>query len=144
MPIGRNQDDESRYLWRVSGMGIELLGAILLCGGVGWLVDRYVVGGGARWLTVGALLGIAVGGYNFVRQALALNRRASEAYRREYPDGRRPPPHTPPPNTHHPPSPGGSTDPFRSSRTESGGGNGGERSVGDGDDEWRFPPRFED
>lgn len=69
-------------LWALSGLGFELFGAIAGMGFLGWAVDRYIIGSGSTALMVGLLIGILGGGSNFIRKALALNRRAVADYRR--------------------------------------------------------------
>jgi F0F1-type ATP synthase assembly protein I len=69
-------------LWALSGLGAELFGGIAGMGLVGWVADRFLVGSGHTWLLIGLVIGIIGGGANFIRQALSLNRRAAEEYRR--------------------------------------------------------------
>ena len=74
-------ETESSDLWKLSGMGMELFGSIAAAGLVGWLIDR-AAGSGQRWLLICLIVGIIVGGFNFFRRAMAMNRRATETYRR--------------------------------------------------------------
>lgn len=71
---------EMRRLWGIGGMGLELAGAIVLLGLVGWWIDgKYNTG---PWFALtGALIGIVGGGYNFIRRAKSMSR-ASPAARR--------------------------------------------------------------
>lgn len=69
-------------LWALSGLGAELFGGIAGMGLLGWAIDRFVVGSGHTWLLIGLVVGIIGGGANFIRQALSLNRKAAEEYRR--------------------------------------------------------------
>lgn len=70
-------------LWALSGLGAELFGGIAGMGLLGWVIDRYVVGSGTTWLLVCLVVGIIGGGANFIRQALALNRKAAAEYKRD-------------------------------------------------------------
>jgi F0F1-type ATP synthase assembly protein I len=76
------EGEEERSLWRASGLGIELAGSIGGMAVVGWLIDRWV-GTSPMWLLILLGVGTVGGTYNFVRQAMALNRKASEAYRQK-------------------------------------------------------------
>lgn len=65
---GASDGERSRNaaLWRgldhASMMQVELIAALLIWGGIGWLVDRWL--GSGPWLTVvGALVGYAAGFY---------------------------------------------------------------------------------
>lgn len=78
-----NKTGDTKGLWRVSGMGVELVGAILGMMFIGWLIDRWQ-GTAPRWLTIGALVGLVGGGLNFIRKALALNKAATEQYKRDH------------------------------------------------------------
>lgn len=61
--------------WAVSGLGMELAGAVIGMGLLGWGVDYFF--GTEPWgLTIGAVVGLLGGGYNFVKRARALQRRA--------------------------------------------------------------------
>lgn len=71
---------ESRSLWAASGLGLELVGAVAGMSLVGWLIDRWQ-GTSPMWVLILMGVGIVGGSYNFVRQAMALNRKASAAYR---------------------------------------------------------------
>ncbi len=64
---------EMRRLWGIGGMGLELAGAIVLLGLIGWWIDgRYDTG---PWFALtGALIGMVGGGYNFIRRARAMSR----------------------------------------------------------------------
>ena len=70
-------------LWALSGLGAELFGGIAGMGLLGWAIDRFVVGSGTTWLLVCLIVGIIGGGANFIRQALALNRKAAAEYKRD-------------------------------------------------------------
>jgi hypothetical protein len=69
---------EMRRLWGIGGMGLELAGAIVLLGLVGWWIDgRYDTG---PWFALtGALIGMLGGGYNFIRRARAMSKTASSS-----------------------------------------------------------------
>ena len=75
-------------LWRLSGMGFELLSHILAGLILGWLVDRWA-GTAPLWLLIGAGMGLAVGMAQFIRSALKANREALRRAReqRRAPDG---------------------------------------------------------
>lgn len=97
----------AKSLWALSGLGGELFGAIAGMGLLGWLIDRYIVGSGHTWLFVCLVIGIIGGSYNFIRQALALNKKAAAEYRRAAQS--RPKADVPPPprEPHRPSAPGG-------------------------------------
>ncbi len=64
---------EMRRLWSIGGMGLELAGAIVLLGLLGWWLDRRY--GTGPWLALtGAMIGIIGGGYNFIRRARSMSR----------------------------------------------------------------------
>ncbi len=69
---------EMRRLWGIGGMGLELAGAIVLLGLIGWWIDgRYDTG---PWFALtGALIGMLGGGYNFIRRARAMSKAGSSA-----------------------------------------------------------------
>jgi len=82
----RAKQDDAFNPWKLAGMGTELLGAIIGPGLLGYLIDRWA-GTLPRWTLILAGVGIIGGGYNFVRQAMALNRQAAAAWRsRPHPD----------------------------------------------------------
>lgn len=81
--------EEMRRLWGIGGMGLELAGAIVLLGLIGWAVDRYF-GTSPAWTIVGAAIGLIGGGYNFIRRARAMTR-ASQSQRTR-PNSAPPPP----------------------------------------------------
>ena len=84
MTTGRSKSsDDTGPLWRISGLGLELVSAILGMLLVGWILDRWL-GTAPRWTTLGAVVGVLGGVYNFIRRALSLNRKAVEAYQREH------------------------------------------------------------
>ena len=68
---------------RLSGIGLELVAAIVGMMLLGWAVDRWL-GSSPVWMLVGLTLGFIGGGYNFIREAMASNRQAKEAYDREH------------------------------------------------------------
>lgn len=79
--------DSARTLWRLSGLGMEFVAALVGAGLLGWLID-YWAGTFPRWTIVGVLLGLLGGGYNFFKQALQASREANEAFQREHPSRR--------------------------------------------------------
>ena len=84
-PVAKSSNnEESSALWRASGMGAEFAAGIVGMGLLGWLIDRWL-GSAPVGALVGAGMGILGGGYNFIRQAQIMNRRAAEKYRREHP-----------------------------------------------------------
>lgn len=59
--------------WRYAGLGLELAGGIAVFIGIGYLFDRWM--GTDPWgMIVGAILGLAGGLYNMIREALQANR----------------------------------------------------------------------
>lgn len=70
---GLYNQEEMRRLWGIGGMGLELAGAIILLGLIGWAVDRKL--GTAPWFALaGAVIGMVGGGYNFIRRARAMTK----------------------------------------------------------------------
>jgi F0F1-type ATP synthase assembly protein I len=74
--------------YRLSGMGMEFLSAILAGLVIGYAIDRWWLGSYPTGTVVGAIMGIIVGGVSFIRTALSANREAMESYRREHPGGK--------------------------------------------------------
>lgn len=85
-PTGSRKASGSSPAWRLSGLGMELVGAIVGMGLIGWLIDRWQ-GTAPKATLVGAVIGILGGGYNFIRSAMKLNREAAAAYRQAHPRG---------------------------------------------------------
>ncbi|MEM8834872.1 MAG: AtpZ/AtpI family protein [Planctomycetota bacterium] len=67
----RKSDQISRQMMRMSGMGLELVGAIIVLTLAGWGFDRWQ-GTSPTGTLVGALLGLVGGGYNFWKEARRL------------------------------------------------------------------------
>jgi len=76
---GGNGGGESPYqiLWRSSTLGLELVGAILVMGFIGWLVDGWL-GTEPVGMLVGGAVGIVGGGYRFIRDAKSFAAAASQ------------------------------------------------------------------
>jgi len=85
-PTGSGKASGSSPAWRLSGLGMELVGAIVGMGLIGWLIDRWQ-GTSPKATLVCAVIGIVGGGYNFIRSAMKLNREAAAAYRSAHPHG---------------------------------------------------------
>lgn len=85
-PGQRPGDDQQAKLWRISGMGIELVGAIAGMTLGGYLLDTWWNTSPIGLLT-GLVLGFVGGGYNFIRRALAESKQETERFRREHPAG---------------------------------------------------------
>ncbi|HVZ93135.1 MAG TPA: AtpZ/AtpI family protein [Phycisphaerales bacterium] len=82
-PVGSKpgkQKDDASALWRVSGLGIELAGAIVGMVLIGWALDTWLKTS-PRWMLICGGVGILGGGYNFIRSAMKLNRQAISRYR---------------------------------------------------------------
>ena len=80
-PSRPEQETEAeRSLWRASGMGIELVGSVAGMAALGWVIDRWQ-GTMPLWTLILLGVGMMGGGYNFFRQAMAMNRKAAAAYR---------------------------------------------------------------
>ncbi len=90
----RTEDDgggEAQRLWRLSAMGTELAFGIVGMVLLGVFLDWWL--GWSPWgVVVCTVLGVLAAGYNFIRQALALNRRSGVVRRSPGP----PPPPSPP------------------------------------------------
>ena len=68
--------DQLRLMWRVAGMATLMSSEVAAGAGIGWLVDRWQ-GTAPRWMTIGGLVGLAIGMTGFVRSAFRLNRSMS-------------------------------------------------------------------
>lgn len=77
---GKQDGDGASELWRLSGMGMEFVSAIAAGGVIGWLIDRWL-GTQPRGVLIGLVVGILGGGFNLIKQAMAANRKAMEAFR---------------------------------------------------------------
>ena len=83
MPLQRD-NDAVRALWRLSGIGIELVVLIVVFMGIGWLLDRWW--GTSPWLTLSlAVVGVVGGLYKAALEARAAGDKAQEKYRRDHP-----------------------------------------------------------
>lgn len=67
---------------RAYGLAIEFIVYILVCGGLGHLADRYVVGSGQLWTVVGAAFGLIGAGFRAYRVAGQLGGEGGSASRR--------------------------------------------------------------
>lgn len=87
-PSPEASDAARQRLWRLSGMGMTLLGYIVGVALLGYLLDRWW--GTLPWATVvGAALGTIWGMVDFVRQAMRASGEASREFRRDHPFGTR-------------------------------------------------------
>ena len=69
----RQNRDQNLTVSRMSGMGVELVGAIGTMALIGWLLDRWL--GTEPWLIVTGLgVGLIAGMYRFFRTALSTAR----------------------------------------------------------------------
>ncbi|MEX0824516.1 MAG: AtpZ/AtpI family protein [Pirellulaceae bacterium] len=60
---------------RFAGAGIELAGACLAGGLIGYIVDRFLLQAAEQWgFLIGGLLGFALGMANLIRLAMKFNR----------------------------------------------------------------------
>ncbi len=80
MPAGPNHNSTKKKKdeinpWSVSGLGMELVGAVVGMGLLGWFVD-YSANTEPWGVTIGAVLGLIGGGYNFGKKAMALQKRS--------------------------------------------------------------------
>lgn len=72
-PRSRRRSHQTLTVARMSGMGTELVGAIVMMAVLGWLLDRWL--GTEPWLTIGGLgFGLVVGMYRFFRTAITATR----------------------------------------------------------------------
>lgn len=74
-------DDRSgASLWLpLAGSGLELASATLVGLGIGYVVDRWVIGGGNGATVAGLLIGFGLGMFRFVRWATVITRRVAES-----------------------------------------------------------------
>ncbi len=83
-PISEPSEAQKRRVWRLSGMGMTLLGFIIGAAGLGYLLDLWW--GTGPWATIaGAGLGTVWGMVDFIRQALKASADASREYKRDHP-----------------------------------------------------------
>jgi len=61
----------------MAGMGVELVGAIVGLGAIGYLIDRWL-GSMPIGTIIGLILGVLGGGYAFLRKALAFSQDLSD------------------------------------------------------------------
>jgi F0F1-type ATP synthase assembly protein I len=83
LPKRKTPTDPSRYeygdelkerLGQLSGLGMEFIVAILVVGGAGYAIDRWVTHTAPWGMVIGGAIGLVVGCYKFVRDANAANR----------------------------------------------------------------------
>ena len=73
MPSDQQPSDQQPNPWRMAHMGLELAGAVLVFGLVGWYVDHKM--GSEPWgLGIGLFVGFVGGMYLFIKEALKANR----------------------------------------------------------------------
>lgn len=85
MARNSGKSGDSTKLWRISGMGLELVGAIIGMAALGWFIDRGL--SSSPKATIACLIiGIIGGGYNFIREALKISRAESAAYKAAHRD----------------------------------------------------------
>jgi len=83
VPMKRD-NDAARVLWRLSGIGIELIVLIVVFMVIGWLLDRWW--GTSPWMMLSlAVLGVVGGLYKAAMEARAAGDKAQEKYRRDHP-----------------------------------------------------------
>jgi F0F1-type ATP synthase assembly protein I len=66
--------EELRLGWRMAGLAFTMSSEVAAGALLGWLIDWLTGAPGNRWLLIGALVGIAVGMWSFIKGALRLNR----------------------------------------------------------------------
>jgi ATP synthase protein I len=83
------EEQKSTSSWvRLSGIGVELVAAVVGFTLIGYWLDRHF--GIRPWgVLIGALLGLAGGMYNVIRQALAATREAGSGDKPTSGDGKR-------------------------------------------------------
>jgi F0F1-type ATP synthase assembly protein I len=85
-PISEPTQAQRQRVWRLSGMGLTLLGYIVAAAVLGYLLDLWW--GTSPWATIaGAGLGTLWGMVDFIRQALKASGDASREYQRDHPFG---------------------------------------------------------
>ena len=72
-PGGMSDYNPMQQIGRVSVIGTEFAVAVGVMAGIGWLLDWWL-GTGPWLLFAGAVLGLAVGTYRFVKEGLAVVR----------------------------------------------------------------------
>lgn len=82
-PRDRSQDRGRSEIWRDADsswtLSVELLTATFVWGGIGWLVDTYVLHSSPYAMIVGFLIGFALGMYLLYLRMQADGRREDEA-----------------------------------------------------------------
>ena len=64
--------EEIRLGWRMAGLAFTMASEVAAGALIGWLIDW--LAGTDRWLLIGAIVGIAVGMWSFIRGGMELNR----------------------------------------------------------------------
>src|SRR5689334_13472158 len=79
-------DDLKNRLGQLSGLGMEFIVALLVMGGIGYCIDRWVTHTPPWGMVIGGGVGLVLGCYKFVRDANAANRASVKeaAERREH------------------------------------------------------------
>jgi F0F1-type ATP synthase assembly protein I len=67
-------DEETRLGWRMAGLAFTMAAEVAAGALIGWLIDWLTGTPGNRWLLVGAIVGIAVGLWSFIKGGIQLNR----------------------------------------------------------------------
>lgn len=88
----RSEDEELRLGWRMAGLAFTMSSEVAAGALIGWLIDW--LANTDRWLLIGAIIGIAVGMWSFIKGAMSLNRLLNQ---QERAGTRKIPPPLPPP-----------------------------------------------
>lgn len=73
---------QTHAAYRLASLGFDMLIALLVFGGIGYLLDRWLA---TRWIVIaGLLLGLIVGMYRFIKDATAASKSAAAVYRAEH------------------------------------------------------------
>lgn len=80
---GQNEELRSRLV-RLYAIGTDFVLTALVCAGLGWAIDWFFRT--SPWGLVGGIaIGVLLGGYRFIREGLAANRRAVDDLRKRRP-----------------------------------------------------------
>ena len=73
-----NRDDRARQA-KAWGIALDPVYGLIGLGAMGYAIDHFIVGSGLTWTIVLALVGLVVGFYRFIREALDLNKQQSKS-----------------------------------------------------------------
>jgi len=73
-----NRGDRARQA-KAWGIALDPVYGLIGMGAIGYAIDHFIVGSGMTWTISLALLGLVVGFYRFIKEALDLNREQTQS-----------------------------------------------------------------